>query len=66
MGDKQAREASLVVDEDAVHVTSVFDKSHEHAVVLKDATMDEMTLGALGYKQGMSLLDWRCHRCTYA
>lgn len=40
-----------IVDEDEVKVTSVFKSLHEHAVVEKDATLDEITLGALGYKQ---------------
>ena len=42
---------SRVVDEHAVHVTSVFSKRHMHAVVDEDATIDDETLGALGYKQ---------------
>lgn len=33
-----------------VKVTSVLDKQHEHAIVDDNATLDEQTLGALGYK----------------
>jgi len=40
-----------VIDENAVGVTSVFSKRGEHAVLEEGATADEVTLGALGYKQ---------------
>ncbi|KEF61990.1 uncharacterized protein A1O9_03562 [Exophiala aquamarina CBS 119918] len=40
-----------VVDENAVGVTSVFAKRGEHAVLEEGASADEVTLGALGYKQ---------------
>lgn len=40
-----------VVDENVVGVTSVFAKSGEHAILEEGATADEVTLGALGYKQ---------------
>ena len=45
------RRASHVADENALHVTSVFEKTHEHAVVDDTADLDEQTLVALGYKQ---------------
>ena len=38
------------VDADAARVTSIFNKTHEKAVVREDASSDELTLGALGYK----------------
>ncbi|KIX10673.1 uncharacterized protein Z518_01757 [Rhinocladiella mackenziei CBS 650.93] len=40
-----------VVDENTVGVTSVFTKRGDHAVLQEGATKDEVTLGALGYKQ---------------
>ena len=45
------RHGSVVVDERDVKVTSVFTKAHNHAVIDEDATLDDKTLGALGYKQ---------------
>lgn len=45
------RQGSVVVDEADVHVTSVLAKRHEHAVLEDNATLDDATLGALGYKQ---------------
>lgn len=39
------------IDERKLHVTSVFTQKQEHAVLHDDATLDEKTLGALGYKQ---------------
>lgn len=42
--------SQAVVDEHDVKVTSVFERSHDHAVIDEDATLDEKTLGALGYK----------------
>lgn len=46
------RKASVtVVDENTVGVTSVFSQRHEHALISEGATQDELTLGALGYKQ---------------
>ncbi|KAL6245272.1 hypothetical protein RBB50_008047 [Rhinocladiella similis] len=46
------RSASItVVDEEKVGVTSVFTTRGEHAVVQEGADQDEVTLGALGYKQ---------------
>ncbi|CZR56471.1 probable UGA4 GABA permease-also involved in delta-aminolevulinate transport [Phialocephala subalpina] len=40
-----------VVDERAMHVTSVFQKTGDHAVLDHDADSDEEVLLALGYKQ---------------
>lgn len=40
-----------VIDENAVGVTSIFAKRSDHAVLEEGANKDEMTLGALGYKQ---------------
>ena len=45
------RHGSVIVDENAVNVTSVFSRLHEHAILDEDATVDEKTLAALGYKQ---------------
>lgn len=45
------RHASVVVDENDVKVTSVFSRLHEHALIDENATLDDKTLGALGYKQ---------------
>lgn len=39
------------VDESKLHVTSVFQQTHEHAVVDHDMDADEQVLVALGYKQ---------------
>ena len=39
------------INEDKVAVTSVFASRGEHAVLEEGATVDEQTLGALGYKQ---------------
>lgn len=39
------------VDEVKLHVTSVFQQKHEHVLLDDNATIDEQTLGALGYKQ---------------
>jgi hypothetical protein len=39
------------VDETALHVTSVFTKKGEHAVIDHQADADEEVLVALGYKQ---------------
>ncbi|GAB7346953.1 hypothetical protein MBLNU459_g2010t1 [Dothideomycetes sp. NU459] len=44
-----ARNRSAAVGENDVKVTTVF--SHEHALLNEDATLDEKTLGALGYRQ---------------
>lgn len=41
----------LEVGDGDVHVTSLLTSQHEHAVLYEDATLDEKTLGALGYKQ---------------
>lgn len=46
-----AMHGSKVVNEEDVHVTSVLTKRHEHAVLDQNATVDDATLGALGYKQ---------------
>lgn len=43
------RSKAPVLNED-VKVTSVLDKQHEQVIVNDDATLDEQTLGALGYK----------------
>ncbi len=45
------RKGSVSVDENKVGVTSVFTKRGDHAILEEGATGDEMTLGALGYKQ---------------
>lgn len=41
------RSASVTAQE---KVTSVFDRTHEHAIIDETATLDEQTLTALGYK----------------
>lgn len=38
-------------DDSKMHVTSVLAQQHDHAILDDDATSDEQTLGALGYKQ---------------
>lgn len=38
-------------DDNKMHVTSVLAQQHDHAILDRDATLDEQTLGALGYKQ---------------
>lgn len=43
--------ADRVVDERALHVTSIFQKTGEHAVIDHVADSDEEVLTALGYKQ---------------
>lgn len=45
------RKGSLVVDPHNVKVTTVFGNLHEQVVIDENATLDEKTLGALGYKQ---------------
>ena len=45
------RRKEVVVDEKEAKVTSLFSQRHEHAVIDENATLDERTLGALGYKQ---------------
>ena len=45
------RKKSIVVDERDAKVTTVFSELHEHAVLDENATLDERTLAALGYKQ---------------
>lgn len=45
-----------------LHVTSLLVGQHEHAVLDEDATLDEKTLGALGYKQEFRRYDeLPCH-----
>lgn len=39
------------IDETTLHVTSIFTKKGEHAVLDHDADADEQVLVALGYKQ---------------
>lgn len=39
------------IDESTLHVTSIFQKTGEHAVIDHDADTDEEILVALGYKQ---------------
>lgn len=41
----------MTPDDNKMHVTSVLAQQHEHAILDQDATSDEQTLGALGYKQ---------------
>lgn len=43
------RSGSIVVDGNDVKVTTIF--AHEHAILDENATLDEKTLGALGYRQ---------------
>ena len=45
------RNKSIIVDEAEAKVTTVFSELHDHAVLNADATLDEKTLAALGYKQ---------------
>lgn len=49
MAAEESKESA--VDEGKLHVTSVFQQKHEHALLSDNATIDEQTLGALGYKQ---------------
>ena len=53
MGDRQLeRRVSLhAVDPNALHVTSVFERDNELAIIDEDATLDEKVLLALSYKQ---------------
>lgn len=44
-------------DDNKMHVTSVLAQQHEHAILDQDATSDEQTLGALGYKQEFKRCD---------
>lgn len=44
------RRTSSISNKD-VAVTSVLNKQHELAVIDENATLDDKTLGALGYKQ---------------
>lgn len=46
------------VDETALHVTSVFTKKGEHAVLDHTADADEEVLVALGYKQEFKRSDY--------
>ena len=50
MAEQTKRSGSHVVNEEKLHVTSVFQQTHEHAVIDENATLDDQTLGALGYK----------------
>lgn len=45
------RDGKIVVDEDTAQVSTVLAKQDEHALVRDSATLDEVTLAALGYKQ---------------
>lgn len=47
----ERKQSVSVVDENAVGVTSVFAQRGSHAILEEGATHDEVTLGALGYKQ---------------
>ncbi|KIW26599.1 uncharacterized protein PV07_06418 [Cladophialophora immunda] len=49
--DAPRKQSVTVIDENAVGVTSVFAKRGAHAVLEEGANQDEVTLGALGYKQ---------------
>lgn len=44
-------------DDNKMHVTSVLAQQHDHAILDEDATSDEQTLGALGYKQEFKRYD---------
>ena len=45
------RHGNVMVNEDDTRVTTILEKSKEHAVVGEDSTLDDTTLAALGYKQ---------------
>ena len=49
--DPPRKHSVTVIDENAVGVTSVFANRGAHAVLEEGANQDEITLGALGYKQ---------------
>jgi hypothetical protein len=51
MAAHQTSQKRYTVDEAALHVTSVFTKTGEHAVLDHTADADEEILVALGYKQ---------------
>ncbi|KAE9371918.1 amino acid transporter-like protein [Stipitochalara longipes BDJ] len=51
MESQQSTQRRYTVDETALHVTSVFNKKGEHAVLDHTADADEEVLVALGYKQ---------------
>ena len=42
---------SRVINEQTTKVTSVLETQHEHALIEDNATVDDTTLAALGYKQ---------------
>lgn len=46
-----ATDQKYIVDESAIGVTSIFTKTHDHAVLDHVADADEEVLVALGYKQ---------------
>jgi hypothetical protein len=56
----EARERKHTIDESALHVTSVFTKKGEHAVLDHIADADEEVLVALGYKQEFKRLVANC------
>ncbi|ORY67479.1 amino acid transporter-like protein [Pseudomassariella vexata] len=62
------RHISQIADDEEVPVTSVFGRTHEHAVLDDYVTSDEKTLGALGYKQefkrDFSL--WECFSTSFS
>lgn len=56
----EARDRKHTIDESALHVTSVFTKKGEHAVLDHTADADEEVLVALGYKQEFKRLAANC------
>ena len=48
---RSSRRSSEIVNSKALAVTSVLDNQHQLAVIEENATLDDKTLGALGYKQ---------------
>lgn len=57
MAAEQNTQRRYTVDESALHVTSVFTKKGEHAVIDHTADADEEVLVALGYKQEFKRFD---------
>lgn len=49
--DRRSSRRSSELSNKNVAVTSVLDKQHALAVIEENATLDDKTLGALGYKQ---------------
>jgi hypothetical protein len=50
---REPLEIKHTVDEGKLHVTSIFQKTGDHAIIDHEADMDEQVLVALGYKQEM-------------